>query len=296
MLFKQLYQKIDQIIKNIEKNLDLIKQQDFQSKQLYSNVIESIEDISNKIIELQNNYDFITKELTNLETTTEKYYKEIIDIREKLYRLDWEPNQNIKQRLQNIASMETAQFIIKNMNSVPALNVTLNILDLAFSKCTIEGLIMEFGVYSGRTINHMANLTNKTIYGFDSFEGLPEDWRSGFEKGTFKTNCLPDVNENVRLIKGLFNDTLPNFLKEHQQICALIHIDCDLYSSTKCIFDSLKDRIVSGTVIVFDEYFNYPGWQTGEFKAFHEFINETNLKFKYIGYVEISEQVAVKIL
>lgn len=73
--------------------------------------------------------------------------------------------------------METAQFIIKNMNSVPALNVTLNILDLAFSKCTIEGLIMEFGVYSGRTINHMANLTNKTIYGFDSFEGLPEDWR-----------------------------------------------------------------------------------------------------------------------
>lgn len=53
---------------------------------------------------------------------------------------------------------------------------------------------------------------------------------------------------------------------------------------------------MSGTIIVFDEYFNYPGWQEGEYKAFYEFINETNLKFEYIGYVEISEQVAVKIL
>lgn len=296
MLFKQLKQKIDHILENTKTNLDLIKQQDIQSKQMYSKIIESIENLSNNIIDLQNNYNYITTKLTNLENTTQEYNKELINIREKLYRLDWEPNQNIKQRLQNIASMETAEFIIKNMNSVPALNVTLNILDLAFSKCTIEGLIIEFGVYSGRTVNHIANLTNETVYGFDSFEGLPEDWRSGFEKGTFKTNCLPNVNKNVQLIKGLFNDTLPIFLNEHKEICSLIHIDCDLYSSTKCIFDNLKDRIVSGTIIVFDEYFNYPGWQEGEYKAFYEFINETNLKFEYIGYVEISEQVAVKIL
>ena len=70
------------------------------------------------------------------------------------------------------------------------------------------------------------------------------------------------------MIKGLFDDTLPSFAKTHTQPVSFLHVDCDLYSSTKAIFDILGDQIVEGTVIVFDEYFNYPGWQHHEFKAF----------------------------
>jgi len=138
-------------------------------------------------------------------------------------------------------------------------------------------------------------LHDKVIYGFDSFEGLPETWRDGFEKQAFNLNDnLPQVNENVRLIKGWFNETLPEFIKEHPEPCAFIHVDCDLYSSTKTIFDSLKNQIVSGMVIAFDEYFNYPGWQEGEYKAFMEFVEEKHLEFEYIARTE-HEQVAVKI-
>lgn len=139
-------------------------------------------------------------------------------------------------------------------------------------------------------------MPGKIIYGFDSFEGLPETWHYGFLKEAFSLNGnLPQVNDNVRLIKGWFNETLPDFVKEHPEPCAFIHIDCDLYSSTKTVFDTLKNQIVSGTVIAFDDYFNYPNWQEdGEYKAFMEFVTENNLEFEYIARTN-HQQVAVKI-
>ena len=88
---------------------------------------------------------------------------------------------------------------------------------------------------------------------------------------------------------------LPPFIKEQPQPIAFIHIDCDLYSSTKTVFELLGRRIQPGCVIVFDEYFNYPGWQDGEFKAFQEFIQHSGLAYDYIGYNRRHEQVAVKI-
>ena len=75
-----------------------------------------------------------------------------------------------------------------------------------------------------------------------------------------------------------------------------IHIDCDLYSSTKTIFDLLKERIKPGCVLVFDEYFNHPSWEEDEYKAFMEFIAETGLKYEYIGYNRLHEQAAVRII
>jgi hypothetical protein len=62
------------------------------------------------------------------------------------------------------------------------------------------------------------------------------------------------------------------------------------------VLDILADRIVAGTVIQFDEYFNYPGWQDGEFKAWSEFVAARHVKFEYLGYCDRNEQVAVRIL
>lgn len=75
-------------------------------------------------------------------------------------------------------------------------------------------LWLEFGVASGKTINYISQFTKDKVYGFDSFEGLPEKWRDGFDKGAFSRNGnLPQVNNNVELIKGWFNETLPDFIK-----------------------------------------------------------------------------------
>lgn len=161
------------------------------------------------------------------------------------------------------------------------------------------GMFMEFGVFNGNSINFIATFAPiKSVYGFDGFEGLPEDWFMGGTKKAFdRHGILPKVHRNVKLVKGWFDETLPLFLNMHDEKCAFIHIDCDIYSSTKTVFSLLKDRIVVGTVIEFDEYFNTPRWQDNEYKAFQEFIKETGHRYQYIGYVNNGgQQVSIKII
>lgn len=171
---------------------------------------------------------------------------------------------------------------IPNVNTYPLKYVFEN-LKLQHKPNT---LWLEFGVASGGTINYISKFTNDKVYGFDSFEGLPEKWRDGFEKGAFNRNGnLPKVNNNVELIKGWFDDTLPNFIKNQNKKVSFIHMDADLYSSTKCIFNNLKDYIDKDCIIVFDELVNYPGFDgnTGELKAFYEFITENKVDYEWIG-------------
>jgi len=149
-----------------------------------------------------------------------------------------------------------------------------------------DTLWLEFGVASGRTVNYISNFTEEIVYGFDSFYGLPEKWRDGFEQGEFNLDGnLPEVNANVTLIKGWFQDTLPAFLTEHDKKISFIHIDCDLYSSTKYILNTVKPYLQEGCIIIFDELVNYPGFdgETGELKAFYEFITENNVNYEWIG-------------
>lgn len=149
-----------------------------------------------------------------------------------------------------------------------------------------DTLWLEFGVASGKTINYISKFTKDKVYGFDSFEGLPEKWRDGFDKGCFtRRGKMPNVNDNVELIKGWFNETLENFIKTHNKKVSFIHMDADLYSSTKYILNTLKDYIDSGCVIVFDELVNYPGFDgdNGELKAFFEFITENQVDYEWIG-------------
>lgn len=197
------------------------------------------------------------------------------------------------------AAQETAAFVSQNMAHVPALADRFALLAHSIRQVGPEtkGHFCEFGVASGISINHIASLTDREIHGFDSFEGLPEDWRAGFGKGAFSQDGLPPVRTNVRLYKGWFDQTVPAWAKEHPGPMAFIHMDADLYSSTKTVLDALADRIVPGTVIQFDEFFNYPGWQEGEFKAFTEFVAKHQIGFEYIGYSQggDAQQAAVRI-
>jgi predicted O-methyltransferase YrrM len=191
------------------------------------------------------------------------------------------------------ASFDSARYFNDTMYKALNFSNDLNLLFHAIKIRKIDGLILEFGVASGRTINHISSQVSQKVYGFDVFSGLPEDWRTGFVKGMFGRAELPKVNENVELIVGMFENTLNDFLKINQKPISLLHIDCDLYGGTKTIFDNLGDFIEPGTVIVFDEYFNYPGWRHHEFKAFQEFVQCKSLKYRYDSLVSTHQQVCV---
>lgn len=159
----------------------------------------------------------------------------------------------------------------------------------------MDGLILEFGVASGFTINQIARaVEGRKVYGFDSFDGLPEDWRPDVPADSFRQSALPVVEPNVELVVGMFADTLPDFLEKHGEPVAFIHIDCDLYSSTKCVLDHLKDRMQDGTIIAFDEIRSYQGFEEHEYKAFNEFLQETGYNWQCIGQ-HGGEQAAFKI-
>ena len=159
-----------------------------------------------------------------------------------------------------------------------------------------DGLLLEFGVWKGMWINRLASWTDRQIYGFDSFEGLPEPW-SFREKGYFALDALPEVRDNVTLVKGRFHESLPRFLGQHPDRIAFIHMDCDLYSSTKTVLDLIKDRLVPGTTIVLDDFLMEPGWQHQEHKAWLEFAEMNGIEFEYFGYqTSIACAVGVQII
>ena len=150
----------------------------------------------------------------------------------------------------------------------------------------LDGIIAEFGVFRGETLLHMANQMGqeRRIYGFDSFEGLPENWGALLPKGHFKTTIPEFDDPRISLEIGWFDKTLPRFLRIESRLFSLIHIDCDLYDSTKYVLEMLRPYLQKGTVIVFDEYYGYPSWQNHEHKAWREFLHSHDLVCEALAY------------
>jgi len=159
----------------------------------------------------------------------------------------------------------------------------------------LPGHVMEFGVYQGKTMFTIANhFPDQICWGFDSFVGLPEPWFTqdpdtpSHAPGHFDLSQtgLPEYVPNVRLVKGWFHESIPPWLDANPGDIRFLHVDCDLYSSSKTVLDLLNDRIRPGTVIVFDEMYpwadiqDYPLWEQGEYRALKEWVTERDRSFR----------------
>jgi hypothetical protein len=178
--------------------------------------------------------------------------------------------------------------------SLPFYLLRLELLDAAAAMASIDGLWLEFGVYEGETINHLARLTRHELVGFDSFEGLPTGWSPGFSKGAFSLGGrVPPVEPNVELKKGWFEQTLPDFLLvSGEKPVSFIHIDSDLYTSARFVLLHLAEQIRSGTVIVFDEFIT--SIPDDEYRALRDFLRASGRGFTYLG-CSASGSVAIAI-
>ncbi|BBZ37241.1 TylF/MycF/NovP-related O-methyltransferase [Mycobacterium conspicuum] len=194
--------------------------------------------------------------------------------------------------------------VTNHFGNAEPLNTDAAVLKFGSDHVTLRGAFLEMGVCTGKTINFIAALNpEQRVWGFDSFDGLPEQWARpdlDVPRGTFRVNVegwMPPVLHNVSLVKGMFHKTLPGFKEQILKSgpIAFLHVDCDIYASTKVIFDQLADNIVSGTVIVFDEFYNYPGAEEHEFKAFQEFLERTGKEAVYLAYNQFFEQAVARI-
>jgi len=202
---------------------------------------------------------------------------------------------NLLVDMQIDAKKETLQYIKDNMADAPYFDNHAQLVKYIVNEATLPGLYLEFGVGRGKSIRWIGAQADRTVYGFDSFEGIPEYW-GGNLAGAFAQSKLPKVPGNVKLQVGLFDQTIPNFMAEHGDPVSLLHVDCDLYSSTVTILDAFGPRLQPGAIVLFDEYYSFPRWREHEFRAFQEYVSGAGVEYEYIAYSVTGQQAAVRIL
>jgi Flp pilus assembly protein TadD len=175
------------------------------------------------------------------------------------------------------------------------LATTREVLLFGLDQARLDGLVLELGVRYGISTRWIAEHVKGAVHGFDSFAGLPEAWHV-LPSGAYSTNGeTPELPANVALHVGLFDATLPPFLFAHAGPVRFMNVDCDLYSSTKTVLDHVGDRIVPGTVVVFDEYVANDAWQKDEFKAFQEAVAARGWRYEYLAFGMETGQAVVRL-
>lgn len=219
-------------------------------------------------------------------------------------------NNRLMAEVQKIATQDTAQYFYNQEEQpewIPADEPeTLESLDAskqiareqAWSRAHVDGYVLEAGVHDGTSFIPMCeHFKTQTVFGFDGFKGLPGGvWpgnmihKGAFDHGGEAPFKCPD---NGTLVVGWFKDTMPNF-DYGKAVAKYLHIDCDVYESTVDILSNSVGKIVSGTVITFDDYCNHPNWRQGEWKAWQEFCQANNIKYKYLYVAGMSVSLIVK--
>jgi hypothetical protein len=149
-------------------------------------------------------------------------------------------------------------------------------------------LVLEFGVFKGGMINYQARkFPELNFVGFDSFEGLQEHWSGMAPEKTFDLGGkLPRVRPNVGLVKGWFAESASRWKAENPaaDIPLLVHVDCDTYAATVDVLEFCADYVEHGLIMHFDDYFGFPDWRTGGFKALREISEKRRWRLTYLSY------------
>jgi O-methyltransferase len=156
---------------------------------------------------------------------------------------------------------------------------------------------LEFGVFRGESIGQWTAYhqhPESRFYGFDSFEGLPEDWRGSQKRGHFSVSgALPQIEDpRVRFIKGWFDSTVPAFVGTFvPRNRIVVHLDADLYASTLVPLIHLNVVFSRGTILMFDEFYD----RDNEFKAFRDYLRITRRSWRVLCHVDDYKQVCVEL-
>ena len=96
-------------------------------------------------------------------------------------------------------------------------------------------------------------------------------------------------------MKGLVQDTLVDFLsKIKNSKINFVHIDLDTYESTKFVLEKIKPHLKKNAILLFDELYNFSGWDQGEYKALRDVFNEN--EYKFLAFSKSSCQAVIQIV
>lgn len=254
---------------------------------------QAVDDLHAQLKAQQTDVEALTTEVARFGPEVATARAELAALRGELTGFEVRSRRDLHYAAEVAAAAESAAFAREKMPMAPTFPHPDETLRHSARLVAVPGCALEFGVGGGHTLRLMVDaLPDRRVVGFDVFTGLPEAWRTGFPAGAFAQETPPEV-PGAELVVGLFEDVLPGFLAENQEPVAFLHLDADLYSSTKTVLDLVGPLLMAGSVVLFDEYFNYPGWQDGEHRAWLEYADKAGLTFQYVGYTYDHEQVIV---
>lgn len=237
-----------------------------------------------------------------LRRQTDELRRMVDVLRLDIANLEWRSRRSLSHAADLNAAATSAAYLHEHMRGAEPMPHRRMTFDRALELADgVDGMALEFGVLRGASLTRIAQARpGGGVYGFDSFDGLPEFWMSGYDAGRFGPDDpigargVPEV-PGAELVPGWFDDTVPGWAADHQGDVAFLHVDCDLYSSTRTVLEHVGPRLRPGSVVVFDEYFNYPNWQEHEYRAWQEHVERTGLEYSYRYYTEDALTVVVRI-
>ena len=188
------------------------------------------------------------------------------------------------------------EWVKRLLGNAPIYSSLQELWEVAIDSAPLQGLYCEFGVGDGKSYSTLAGIRPEiTFYGFDGSTAylLMGGGRNGpgVDSPAWGSFHSP---ANVELCPGLFQDMLPGFLRATPFKAAFLHFDCDLYESAAFVLQAMRPRIVPGTILLFDEFWGFEGWERlSEARAFYEFQQNADLKIECLGVHQ--EQVLFRI-
>lgn len=214
--------------------------------------------------------------------------------------LELNPKPNLKKKIYDNLYNETFDNFKEHFKKSILFENTHDIRDYAIKAALLndknkEFYNLEFGVYKGESANFFSKYVNK-LYCFDGFEGLMEDWLgTSVPKGSANANKkIPKLNSNIEPVVGWVEDTLENFLKKHNPKINFVHMDMDTYSPTKFALEKIKPYLVKDAIILFDELYNFVGWEHGEYKALKEVFKDNEFEYKAFAINSVRCAIQIK--
>ena len=169
-----------------------------------------------------------------------------------------------------------------------------SLFDQMVNRSKLHRPFYEFGVWRGQAFKYLIKSLKKG-YGFDTFEGLPEDWHN-VHSGTYSSDSKVPQIDGGEFIVGKFEETLPTFFSENRPMASIINFDADLYSSTICALNFSKPVIDEHTILIFDEFIINTNWEQDEYKALNEFCSNNKYAYEVLAISFFTKQTAVRLV
>jgi hypothetical protein len=195
------------------------------------------------------------------------------------------------------AAISSAEWLHENADRAPTYSRRVEMLEALFPFIPADGDLAEFGVFTGAVTRFVRpRFMDRRYHAFDSWRGVPEAMGLSVAKYSFDLNgVIPELPPETTIHAGWFDETIPKWREQFEAPIAFAYIDCDLYESVKTVLEGLTDRIRPGTILAFDDWYNFPNWEAHSLKASREWAQRHGIKMEPMGFTTLEHAGSFRI-